>query len=188
MKKGLDVFQNLILTIFRLNSRVVYFENKIKIIMKNFKVIGMIALVLLVGLTACGPKDKTIQENVNKLLAEGMSATVEKGAVTLTGEVKDKLLIPVTESAVKAVKGVKSVNNMVTVMAPEVPEVVIPKVDASLEAKVTDALKDFPGVKYILKDGQIDLSGEVLRAKLVPLMQILQGMGLKVNSTNLVKK
>lgn len=159
--------------------------------MKNFKVLGMIALVLLVGLTACGPKDKTIQESVDKIMAEGMSATVEKGIVTLSGEVANEQLISTAETAVKAIKGVKSVVNTCTVTAPEMPEVPsieIPKVDSALEAKVTDALKDFPGVKYILKDGEIDLSGEVLRAKLVPLMQILQGMGLKVNSTNLVKK
>ncbi len=158
--------------------------------MKNFKLIGMIALVLLVGLTSCGPKDKTIQENVNKVLSEGMSASVEKGVVSLSGEVAEKGLITKAVTAIKAIKGVKSVKNDCTVTppAPEVQEIVVPKVDAALEAKVVDALKDFPGVTYVLKEGQIDLSGEILRAKLVPLMQILQGMGLKVNSTNLVKK
>ena len=156
--------------------------------MKNFKVLGVIALFLLVGLSACGPKDKTIQENVDKILGEGMSASVEKGIVTLTGEAADETVIATTETAVKAVKGVKSVMNMVSIAMPDVPEVIIPKVDAGLEAKVKDALKDFPGVDFLLKDGQIDLSGEVLRSKLATLMQSLQGMGLKVNSTNLVKK
>lgn len=158
--------------------------------MKNLKVLGLIAFVLFVGLTSCGTKDKTIQENVDKILPAGMSATVEKGVVTLTGELKAQAMISGTETVVKAMKGVKSVVNNCTVAAPEVvqPKVEIPKVDAALEAKVKDALKDFPGVQFILKDGQIDLSGEVLRAKLAPLMQILQGMGLKVNSTNLVKK
>jgi len=158
--------------------------------MKNFKFAGLFALVLLVGLSSCGTKDTTIQENIDKILPAGLSTTVEKGTVTLSGEVEDKTSITTATTAIKAIKGVKSLVNNATVAAAkvDVPEVEIPKVDSALEAKVKDALKDFPGVQFILKDGQIDLSGEVLRSKLPTLMQILQGMGLKVNSTNLVKK
>lgn len=156
--------------------------------MKNFKILGMIALVLLVGLTSCGPKDETIQKGVNALLSSGMAASVTDGVVTLSGEVENMELVTSKLENIMEVKGVKSIENNCTVAVPAVPEIIIPEVNSELKSMVTDALKDFPGVEYALNEGQVALSGEISKAKLLPLMQILQGMGLKVNSTNLVKK
>ena len=61
-----------------------------------------------------------------------------------------------------------------------------------LEKAITDALKDYPGVKSELKDGVLKLTGEVAKSSVQKLMIAVNGLrslGLKkIESTGLIKK
>ncbi len=158
--------------------------------MKKIQFFLILGLVTVMNFTACKPKDSAIQAEAQKLVSQGITVSVEKGVLTLTGECKDDACKSNCENAIKGLKGVKSVVNNCTVTpppAPAAPEVEVPKV-SEVESKVMDALKDFPTVKYTLTDGGINLSGEVAKAKLQVLMESLNGLNLKVNSKDLVKK
>ena len=158
--------------------------------MKKIQLFLIISLAAIISFTACKPKDSAIQAEAQKLVSQGITVAVDKGIVTLSGECKDDACKTNCENAIKALKGVKSVVNNCTVTpphAPVEPQVEVPKV-SEVETKVMDALKDFPSVKYTLNEGEIILTGEVAKAKLQVLMQALQGLNLKVNSKDLIKK
>lgn len=162
--------------------------------MKKIKLFSMVAfaMVLVFGMNACKPKDADVKAAIEKALqAEGLntSVSVEKGVATLTGECKDDACKAKCESIVKGIKGVQSITNNCTVTPPPAPApaIEIPTMSAA-ETAVKDALKDFPTVTYTLTEGGIKLGGEVAKAKLMTLMQTLQGLNLKVDSKDLIKK
>lgn len=132
---------------------------------------------LLLMLVSCGVKDSDIQKSIseNPALA-GVTATVKDGVVTLTGEVKDDATKAMAETAAKGIKGVKSVQNSITIAAPPVAPAPAPveiAADDPLTKGVTDATKDFPGVKAEVKDGVVTLTGDIKRADLQKLMKSL---------------
>lgn len=151
---------------------------------------SILALTLIFSASSCKPKDADIKTAVEKAIAADMTnatVTVEKGIVTINGECKDDACKTKCNESIKAIKGVKEVVNNCTLTPPPAPEVVIPTISA-VEQSVKDALKDFPNVTYSLNEGGIVLGGEVDKAKLVTLMQALQGLNLKVDSKGLTKK
>lgn len=61
--------------------------------------------------------------------------------------------------------------------------------DTELTANVTDATKDFPGVIATVADGEITLTGDIMRERLPALMQSLNALHPKKINNNLnVKK
>lgn len=156
-----------------------------------------VALLLMLGATSCKKKvkDADIQAAIETVLKAdaGMSnamVTVTDGVATITGECKDEACKTKCETAIKAIEGVKSVINNCTIAPP--PAAVVPPVTDQLAQAVTDALKDFPGVKSELKDGVLTLTGEVAKSSLQKMMMglnALKTMGLKkIESASLVKK
>ncbi len=160
----------------------------------------VLSTVALVVLSACksGPKDadleKTVTEKISAAASDitGGAATVKDGVVTLSGEFKDAASKDAFDMAVKAIPGVKSVVNNTTVAPPPPAPVAAPVVvaaDDPLTKAVTDAIKDYPGVKAEVKDGVITLSGEIKKADNRKLMPILQALKPKsVDSKNLTIK
>lgn len=155
-----------------------------------------IALLLMLGTTSCKKKlkDADIQAAIETVLkADGdmsnMMVTVKDGVATLSGECKDEACKTKCEEAVKKIEGVKSVVNNCTI-APVVE--VVPPVTDQLAQAITDALKDYPGVKSELKDGVLTLTGEVAKSSVQKMMMglnALKTMGLKkIESASLVKK
>ena len=155
-----------------------------------------IALLLMLGTTSCKKKlkDADIQAAIETVLkADGdmsnMMVTVKDGVATLSGECKDEACKTKCEEAVKKIEGVKSVINNCTI-APVVE--VVPPVTDQLAQAITDALKDYPGVKSELKDGVLTLTGEVAKSSVQKMMMglnALKTMGLKkIESASLVKK
>ncbi|MBP6687813.1 MAG: BON domain-containing protein [Lacibacter sp.] len=155
----------------------------------------ILASVLVLGAGSCKKKlkDADIQASIESVISadadmKGMMVTVKDGVATLSGECKDEALKAKFEEAIKKVEGVKSVinNSTIAVVAPVVP----PASDALAQA-VTDALKDFPGVKSQLTDGVLTLTGEIKRTSLQKLMMglnALKSIGLKkIESAGLVK-
>jgi osmotically-inducible protein OsmY len=72
------------------------------------------------------------------------------------------------------VKGVKQVvNNCTVAPPPTAPAPVVIAADDPLAKGVTDAIKDYPGVKADVKDGVVTLTGDIKRAELQKLMEAL---------------
>ena len=144
------------------------------------KIVSMLALVAIfaLGFNSCAPKDADIQKAVQTAIATnpdatGVSVVVEKGVVTLTGEVKDEATSVAVAAAAQAVKGVKSVVNSLTVTP---PAPVISAADVTLTTNLKDALKDNPTVTFEVKDGVVTLTGDVKKADLPKLMQKVQAL------------
>jgi osmotically-inducible protein OsmY len=139
----------------------------------------IVLIFLLPFFSSCGPKDSKIKSDVEASLKNSgmpeISATVDKGVVTLSGECKDEAGRSAAESTVAKVKGVKQVVNNCTVAAPPPAPVVISPDDA-LSKSVTDATKDYPGVTSSVKDGVITLTGDIKRTDLQKLMMTLQSL------------
>lgn len=143
--------------------------------MKKTSFLSMLALTLLiaVGVTSCKPKDADIQKAVQTAIAAnpdaaGVTATVEKGVVTLAGDVKDEATSVTLNALAAGVKDVKSVVNNLKVVPP-VP--VISATDQVLIDGLVAALKDNPTVTTAVKDGIVTLTGEVKKADLPKILQ-----------------
>lgn len=150
--------------------------------MKKNQFVSMLALILLlaVGVTSCQPKDADIQKSVQTAIAAnpdatGVSVAVDKGVVTLTGEVKDEATSIAVNGLAAGVKNVKSVVNNLTIAAPAVSVQ-----DTTLQSGLVDALKDHSGVTATVQDGVITLTGEVKQSDLPTVLQ-------KVSALNPVK-
>ncbi len=160
--------------------------------MKKTSFISMLALVLVlaVSVTSCKPKDADIQKAVQTAIAANpdaaaVVATVEKGVVTLTGDVKDDATSAAVNALTAGVKDVKSVVNNLNVVPP-VP--VVSAEDTALLAGLGDALKDNPTVKFDVKDGVVTLTGEVKKADLPKIMQKVTALKpLKIDQQLTVK-
>ncbi len=120
--------------------------------------------------TGCSPKDTDIQAAIQAKEPAGITVNVNKGEVTLTGEVADQNEKAHAEEIAKSQKGVKSVANNLSIK--EAAPVIIAE-DTTLTKNVADAVKDFPTVRASVKDGVVTLTGELKKASLVTLMQHL---------------
>lgn len=148
--------------------------------MKKTSLISMLALALLlvVGVSSCKPKDADIQKAVQTAIAAnpdaaGVTAVVEKGVVTLTGEVKDEAASVALNALAAGQKGVKSVVNSLTVVP---PAPVISASDQVLIDGLITALKDNPTVTTAVKDGIITMTGEVKKADLPKILQKISAL------------
>ncbi|HRG04127.1 MAG: BON domain-containing protein [Paludibacteraceae bacterium] len=143
--------------------------------MKKTSFLSMLALTLLiaVGVTSCKPKDADILKAVQTAIATspdaaGVTAAVDKGVVTLTGEVKDEATSIALNALAAGVKNVKSVVNNLTVVP---PAPIISASDQAIIDGLVAALKDNPTVTSAVKDGIITLTGEVKKADLPKILQ-----------------
>ncbi len=166
---------------------------KLQSLYMPFLLIGMVFIFSCKGtvkdsdlLTAINEKIQTNPEMT------GLTATVVEGVVTLSGACKDDACKSFCEKTVKAISGVKSVVNNCTIIPAVVDTPVVPEVSDALAQAITDACKDFPGVKTDLKEGVLTLTGEIAKDKLQTLMMslnTLKSLGLKkIESAELVKK
>ena len=139
------------------------------------------AIILSASVISCKGKvsDADIQKAISEKIASvpemaGLTATVKDGAVTLDGQCKDDACKTLCETTVKGLAGVKSVvTNCTIAPPPPAPEPVVISADETLSKAVTDAIKDFAGVKAEVKDGIVTLTGDLKRADLPKLMQTL---------------
>lgn len=141
----------------------------------------LLSAVAIVTLSACKSNhdadiDKAVKEKIAAVSADvaDASATVKDGVVTINGQFKDQASKDAFEATVKAIPDVKSVVNNTTVAPPPpAPAPVEIAADDPLVKGVTDATKDFPGVKAEVKDGVITLTGDIKRSSLPTLMKSL---------------
>lgn len=165
--------------------------------MKNH--IGLFTVLMALTISAalissCKEKDSNIQSAVETTLKgnqemSGISATVKDGVVTLTGECNDEASKTTAETMAGKIKGVKQVVNNITVAAPQAaPAPVVVAEDDPLTKSVTDATKDYPGVKASVKDGVITLTGDIKKNDLPKLMMSLHSLKPKKIENKLTVK
>lgn len=160
--------------------------------MKKTSFFSMLALTLLiaVGVTSCKPKDADVLKAVQTAIAAspdatGVTVTVEKGVVTLSGEVKDDATSVALNALAAGVKDVKSVVNNLTVVP---PPPVISATDQALIDGLVAALKDNPTVTTAVKDGIITLTGEVKKSDLPKILQKISTLKpVKIDNQLIVK-
>lgn len=135
--------------------------------------------MLLLAACKSGPSDQELSTNVNASLNTAtngkITATVDKGVATLSGECPDDACKTSAESAAKSVEGVKSVVNNITVAPPPPPPVTITP-DDSLRTAVQGALSEYKTVQASVADGVVTLTGEVSRKNLQEVMQKVTAM------------
>lgn len=134
---------------------------------------------------SCSPSDEQVTEAVQQTLSANtslspVSASVEKGVVTLTGEVENEELKQQAESSVKGIKGVTSVVNSVTVKpkGPS-PEELKRSADTALLTKVNENLSTYKvrGVTATVTDSIVTLTGTIKRAELQNAMKAAMESG-----------
>jgi hyperosmotically inducible protein len=128
---------------------------------------------------SCSPSDEQVTESVQQALSVNtglspVSASVEEGVVTLTGEVENEELRTQAESSVREVKGVKNVVNSVTVKpkGPS-PEEMAKAADDALLSKVNANFATYKveGVTATVADSVVTLTGSLRRAQLQNAMK-----------------
>lgn len=143
--------------------------------MKNL-IYGLLMVAFMsFGFVACktGPKDADVKANVESTVGNGVTATVNNGAVTLTGEVADDAAKAAAETAAQGVEGVKSVTNNITVTPVEI------SADPALANNVAAEVAKYPGVNATVTDGVVTLRGTISKADLPNLMSALMAMNPK---------
>lgn len=160
----------------------------------SYLLLFAMAAMITTTFSSCGPKDADLKATITEKMQampdmSGMTVDVKDGVVTLSGEVKDEATKAMCETTAKGVAGVKSVVNNCTVAPPlAAPAPVVIAADDPLTQGVTDATKDFPGVKAEVKDGVITLTGEIKKADLKTLMMSLNTLKPKKIDNQLVIK
>ena len=126
------------------------------------KTIKMAALALMVSMAAVSckkkPNDAELTTKATTAVAAypGVKVTVKEGQAHLEGAFADEASKQAAIDALKKVEGVKDVHDMATVAAPVVTATAV---DPAITKKVSDALKDFPGVKAEVVNGTLTLTG-----------------------------
>lgn len=149
--------------------------------MKLSKILLGLTAICILGLASCKPKDSTIQTAVDEKIKanpelSGVQAQVKDGVITLTGDAQDSTATNGIINALKEIKGVQSVMNNITVKAPATVQDVMVSADETLNKAITDAVKDFNGVKASVKDGVVTLTGDIAKTSLPKLMMSLNAL------------
>lgn len=150
---------------------------------KHFSLVVIAFSFIIPGIlvSSCKPRDSKIQAAVEESLKNSgmpeISASVKGGVATLTGECNSEAEKAAVETMVAKVKGVKQVvNNCTVAAAAAAPAPVEIAADDALSRGVTDAVKDYSGVKAEVKDGVVTLTGDIKRADLQKLMVTLNSL------------
>lgn len=156
------------------------------------KFAAVACLSVSISFTACksGPKDSDIQDNFNAKLRENpqlrtVTATVERGVITLTGPCPDEACRTSAEQAAREIEGVKNVVNKISVS--ETAPVVISD-DGTLQKAVDEIVKRHDGVEAQVQNGEVTLRGSIERDKLQQLMMDLSSANAKKINNQLTIK
>jgi len=162
------------------------------------KTIAMAALAVAVsfGAVSCKKKvsDADLQTQATTVVTTNPSASVEvkDGVAHLSGtfesqEAKDAMI-----KNLKAINGVKDVMDMATVAStppPPTPVETTSAVAPEVQQKVKDAVKDIPGVKVEVVNGELTLTGTVSATDARKVKESVDALKVgKVNYNYTVKK
>jgi hyperosmotically inducible protein len=159
------------------NSREVYEEENMRT-----KLLSLLCVAVILFVAACGKSDADLTKAVNAKLAAdgvtGVTATVNNGVATLTGEVADVTVKAKAALSAKSVDGVKSVTDNTTVKPLPVATPAAP--DQALLGKITENLKKANcGTAVVtVNNGKVTVTGAVPDAKYAECIQIIQQAGI----------
>lgn len=145
----------------------------------KFLTVTILAVVAL--LAACGKSDGDIQKAVAAKLAAdnvtGVTAAVNGGVATLSGEVADITVKNKAVASAKGVDGVKSVTDSTTVRPLPTPMPAPP--DPMLRGKVEESLKKAgcTGAMVAIANGVVTLTGTVPDAKFAECVKVVNESG-----------
>lgn len=141
------------------------------------KLIFIMMSVFLVGMTlqSCQDNDKKIKdeiENALKARYNTVSVAVKDKVVTLTGSLNSQTERAAAENVVRTIKGVNSVVNNITVEEPT--PTVKTDTDTTIKTSIENRYKTdgYNDVKVAVVNGEVVLTGDVMRANLQKVMQI----------------
>ncbi|WP_298739579.1 BON domain-containing protein [uncultured Chitinophaga sp.] len=152
----------------------------------------LLACLMFTGvcLFACKPNDSKLQQAVNEKLTAtpGVSATVQDGVATLSGDVSDETAKQTAEDAAKNVKGIKSVVNNINVQVPlPPPPPVAMNPDDMLKKSLDSSFSaaGYSGVTVSVSNGEVTLEGTAKKSDLRKIMQTAQEAKPKKVKNNL---
>ena len=155
------------------------------------KLSSILFLTLLLLVAACKPKDedltKAIQTSITAV-AKDITVNTQDGVVTLSGVVDQSEIIQQIVSLAQGTKGVKSVVNNLTVKVIE-PEIVI-SADDILRTKIQEGFAKYgvQGITATVIDGEVTLTGEIQRTKLIDVMKAAsEALPKKVKNEMVIK-
>ena len=133
--------------------------------MKKTIKIAALALVFSVAAFSCkknvSDAELTTQSTTVVAAYPGTSVEVKDGVAHLSGTFASQGDKDAAIAAIKNIKGVRDVMDMASVEAADPVMETITAIDQETQQKVADAVKDFPGVKVDVVNGELTLTGEV---------------------------
>ncbi len=160
--------------------------------MKKFLFMAVAAFTLITLSQSCKKKvsdadvAKAATEALTKAGMTGTTVTVEKGVATLTGTCKDDKCKADCEATVKGIKGVTSVVNSCTV-TPAPASLTTTSLDAAVQQKVKDGLKDLAGLtlqgfsgKGAIINGSINAAGKTKLMQMLASAKVLLDVASKI--------
>lgn len=146
------------------------------------KFLTILSIAAVMFIAACGKSDADLQKAVaDKLAADGVTgvtATVNGGVATLTGEVADITVKNKAEASARAVEGITSVTNSLTTKP--IPVATPAATDPALTGKITENLKKAgcATATVTVVGGKVTVSGEVPAAKYAECVQVIMQSGI----------
>jgi osmotically-inducible protein OsmY len=133
-------------------------------------------IVAAFAFNSCKPSDEAIQKEVSAAIATvstSLQSKVEKGQVTLSGIVDKAELKEAAAKAIAAIKGVKGVVNNIEVKIPQ-PVINPDDVLKDIVSKAVAAAGElYNKVLVEVKDGEVTLKGEIKKANLQKLIELV---------------
>ncbi len=159
--------------------------------MKKSFAVAALALAVSFGSVACKKKvsDADLQTQATTVVTSNPTASVEvkDGTAHLSGTFADQASKDGMIAQLKAIPGIKDVMDMATIAAPA-PVTTTSAVDPAVQAKVKDAVKDFPSVKVETVNGELTLTGNVSPVQARKIKQSVDALKVgKVNYNYTVK-
>lgn len=147
----------------------------------KIKILTVLSLAIVVLAASCGKSDADLQKAVaDKLAADnvtGVTATVNGGVATLTGQVADITVKNKAAASARSVEGIKSVTDNTTLRP--LPTPVPAPADPMLKGKVEENLRKAgcTGATVTIADGTVTLSGTVPEAKFAECVKVVNESG-----------
>ena len=154
--------------------------------MKFLKLFLLLTFVPSVCFISCKPKDSDIQTDINNKLKDkpelsAITATVESGVATLSGQVKSEEDRNSATALAKEINGVDSVNNNTTIDVPDVTPSATVLADDKMMEEVKSIIKNHPNINASVSGGIITLTGTIKKESEQKLLDSMQTL----NPTNI---
>lgn len=157
--------------------------------MKKVLLMALAAFTVITLSQSC--KKKMKDEDVAKAATEaltkagmtGMSVAVKDGVATISGACKDDKCKTDCEAAVKAIAGVKEVKNECTVTPVPTSVATNVSVDAMVQQKIKDGLKDIKGAAVTFEGKKAMFTGNFTASQKTTLQQLCASAGVGADMT-----